>query len=268
MKRLMCLLLLLWPIAAEAQNCPGGVCPRVIVPAVVKCEWRTDASVEPTQEFLYKGGVQVGAWSHKWNHYRPYNAKANVWGEVSEPPVKAPIARPIISQVEPNFGIDLDKMHPREKPTYRDKHGAEISRQEAFAALKDIPNDGGKLWLTVIGSEADRKKVTDDLPADLKEKLRVNSYPPDHWAVADGFITTGKPTVYLQAPDGTNIHRQDDYGGIADFEAIRKGVANYDAKKDPDLRKPAAAPGSSAVPLLILGGIAFLVLRKRPVNDP
>jgi hypothetical protein len=75
-------------------------------------------------------------------------------------------------------------------------------------------------------------------------------------------VTSGSPTIYLQAPDGKVLHRQDDYRP-GDLGAIRKAIARYDAKKDPDARRPAVA----GLPLLlVMGGAialaAVLVLQR------
>lgn len=58
-----------------------------------------------------------------------------------------------------------------------------------------------------------------------------------------GPALAGKPTIYVQTPDGTVQHRQDDYAGGAQglrpaFERLRKPDKNYRPDKDRDLRRP------------------------------
>jgi hypothetical protein len=87
------------------------------------------------------------------------------------------------------------------------------------------------------------------------------------------FKVDGRPTVYLQAPDGKVLHRQDDFKGPDDFQAIRKAIKSYDAGKDVDLRKTPApddkkapTPAAPAIsPWLLIGGAAalFLFLRSQ-----
>jgi hypothetical protein len=133
-------------------------------------------------------------------------------------------------------GTDPEKIAPREE--YR-VGGKVVSRDEALQALQSggLSDDSQKLRLTVIGSDDERKKVLTALPPDVKERCLVKSYAPDHWAMKGaGFKTDGHPTVYVQAPDGQVLHRQDGADNLV--AAVRKADPNYDPAKDPDLRKP------------------------------
>jgi hypothetical protein len=123
-----------------------------------------------------------------------------------------------------------------------------ITKAKALRLLqsRDLTDDSGKLRLTLIGPEDERQKVLDDLNgplADLAGDCLVQSYAPDHWAVARaGFHVAGRPTIYVQEPSGKVLHRQDDYAdGAAGLrrvlEAVRKPDPKYDGAKDPDLRK-------------------------------
>jgi hypothetical protein len=169
-----------------------------------------------------------------------------------------------------NFGIDRAQLgQPRERITLGRR---EITHAEARKLLEaaTLADDSGKLRLTIIGSEADRQRVLDDLKgplADLASGFLVQSYAPDNWAVARaGFQTGGKPTIYVQAPSGKVLHRQDDYADGADglrrgLEAVRKPDPNYDPAKDRDLRRPSADLSTWAV--VGLAGVLFLLaLRK------
>jgi hypothetical protein len=169
-----------------------------------------------------------------------------------------------------NFGIDRKQLgQARERITLGAR---EVTHAEARKLLEagTLADDSGKLRLTIIGSEADRQRVLDDLKgllADLAGSFLIQSYAPDHWAVARaGFQTSGKPTIYVQAPSGKVLHRQDDYADGADglrraLEAVRKPDPNYDPAKDRDLRRPNADLSTWAV--IGLAGVLFLLaLRK------
>lgn len=157
-------------------------------------------------------------------------------------------------------GTDPERLTPREE--YR-VGGQVVSRDEALKALQSgrLTDDSKKLRLTVIGSGAERQKVLSGLPSEVRDRCLVKDYAPDHWAVKGaGFKADGHPTVYVQAPDGKVLHRQDDGEGVA--EAVRKADPNYDPKKDPDLRKapqpnpsPAPAPAPPSAPPEVPGWV-------------
>ncbi len=141
-------------------------------------------------------------------------------------------------------GTEPEKIAAREQ--YR-VGGRVVTREEALQALRagQLADDSAKLRLTVIGSPDERKKALAGLPADVKERCLVKEYAPDHWAVKGaGFKTDGHPTVYVQAPDGRVLHRQDDADNVA--AAVRRADPAYDPAKDPDLRKPPAPPAPDA----------------------
>ncbi len=144
-------------------------------------------------------------------------------------------------------------------------NGKEVSKAEILQAIgkPPLPNDSQWLCLTVIGPEAARKQVVNDLAsasalAAWKDKIKVQDYPPDHWAVRDaGFQCDGNPTLYCQAPDGKVLHRQDDYRGPeALAEVLRRADPAYRPEKDPDLNRSLAG----VPPWLWVGGAILLVL--------
>lgn len=145
-----------------------------------------------------------------------------------------------------NFGLDRKKIDGRTKYRFGDQ---EISRQEAMRLIEEgIPDDANKLRVTVIGPDADRKRVVADLDgpafAQLKSLYTVQSYDPSNPMIQGlGFVTSGRPTVYVQKPDGTVMHRQDEYDGPAKLiTAIRRADPNYNPANDPDLTKPPPKP--------------------------
>src|SRR5262249_14134365 len=137
-------------------------------------------------------------------------------------------------------------------------------RREAVTLIgsASIPDHGSKMRLTVIGPAPEREAVLRDVAnhaelARWKDRLIVAGYEPGHWHVARvGFVTTGKPTIYLPDAGGLVLHRQDDYQGGAEglaralqtaVDRLRKPDPNYDPGKDPDARKP-VVPSVTSVP--------------------
>lgn len=256
-------------------QCPGGVCP---IP--IKYEWRPSGV---DGEFaLYQNGRQIGSFSHAQGAYRPLLDYAKgTWGE----PRPAPIAPPKLEQSSkvgfeqgliPNFGLDFDKLNKR--PVYKfcfDGREKELSSEQAHDLVeKGIPDYSGKLRLTVIADEAVGKKVIDDWSsdpkvADVRDKILASWVKPDHWWLKDTetgramFKTDGNPTIYCQVPNGSVLHRQDGYGGVEDFQAIRLAVQNYDPAKDPDLRTSNSGSVWRAMTMLGIGFLVAIALGER-----
>jgi hypothetical protein len=245
---------------------------QVLAPVEVY-HWERYPDNDPDQVCLYLGRRFVGAWSWQERWFRPHDGRA--FGKpVNQAPVEPPAdphperRRPKV-QLPPD-GVQWDQIGLPDSPIYR-LNGKPCSKQEAYAAIEKSLVDDSKLpWLVVIGSDEDRKKVLADLERDaalipFRDKLRVQAYPPTHWVPQSyGFKTDGRPTIYLQAPDGTVLHRQDDYegGAAALAEAIRKADPNYRPANDPDKRKPDLLPGLPAQldeQTIIGGGAATLV---------
>jgi hypothetical protein len=171
-----------------------------------------------------------------------------------------------------NFGIDPDWTPNGEKFTI---NGVPITKEQAkrLLTVPTLEDDSGKLRLTVIGSKDERRRVLEDLGREPLNRFGpsfvVQAYDPADWAVANyGFVTTGKPTIYVQEPSGKVLHRQDDYadgavGLCKALEAIRKPDPNYDRTKDPDLRI-----GPARTKWLLIGAavLVVLLLMKRNSN--
>jgi hypothetical protein len=176
------------------------------------------------------------------------------------PRVQAESQSPSASQMPPG-GVDPTQLDPSRGETFT-VNGQRVDRKTAYESLwprtgpgLDLVDDSTWLRLTVIGPPADRKKVVEDLKSpkysELLTKVIVRDYAPDDWAVQQvGFVTSGKPTIYIQAPSGKVLHRQNDYEGGAErlAGAIRKARPDYDPKKDPDLTRPPPAPPAPAAP--------------------
>lgn len=232
---------------------------------------------------VYLRGRQVGTFDAAAKRFRPYDEKADRWGaEVALDPagwgdgkckcVACKCTHEPIGQTWQESGVDAGRLRESRYVV----NGREVSQGDALRAISDtIPDESKKLSVTVIGGKADRDKVAADLRGlDAATSARVNvwSAPPDHHSLQDTETgravakVDGKPTIYVQAPDGKVLHRQDDAAGSVD--AIRKAVKSYDAAKDPDLRKAAdpanpAAPSTSMIPLCCVAAAVALTLYMR-----
>ncbi len=226
-------------------------------------EWRSFPD-DSDQVSLWRDGRQLGNYRFSTRTYYPRLAP-DVWGEPCAPPCPPPGGE-LPAKVEPdgtmNFGLDLSRMAPAGKHIL---NGKEVSKQTLLEALGEprIPDDSRWLCLTIIGPDASRQRVLDDLQsapalAPWRGRIKVQAYPPDHWAVKDaGFQCSGEPTIYCQAPDGKVLHRQDGYRGAeALAEVLRKADPSYRPEKDPDLNRPLA----NVPPLVWIGGAIVLVL--------
>jgi hypothetical protein len=249
-------------------------------PAEPETVWRRFAS-DPDRSYLFEGGMQVAAYDHARDIYRTYDARTDTWGPPGPPPWRRPepVAAPAekVEKVEavPNYGVETDQLNGGHGEHYR-LNGVPVSPERARQALAGdpIPDDTARLRLTVIGDTTAARRVTSDLAsaatlAPWKDRVVVQAYAPDHWAVARaGFSTGGRPTIYVQAPSGKVLHRQDDYADGAEglAQALRRADPNYDPAKDPDLRKPKGLDLTRIPPAAwILAAAALLLLFRRSV---
>lgn len=233
-------------------------------------EWREHLS-DPGRIYHYWNGSCVGGWCYLEEVWRDFGGGAWSGPRKSSPyPVPPPSAevRKLVanrksksSDIIANYGVDRDKISGAGRYT---ANGREVGPEQALGAVGDgrLDDDAHKLRLTVIGGDAERKKVVDDfrgLPEfqSWRDRVLVQDYPPDHWAVSRvGFKTEGKPSVYLQSPDGKVLHSQFDYQdgpqGLA--KAIRRADPSYDPSKDKDKRKDEPViPGLPSVGPVAMG---------------
>jgi hypothetical protein len=181
----------------------------------------------------------------------------------------------------PLFGVEADKIGIAGEQ-YR-INGRPVTKEQAERAVEggQLPDDAGKLRLTLIGPEPDRRRVLGDLStspalAFWRDQLVVQDYAPDHWAVKDvGFVTGGRPTIYLQKPDGTVLLRQDAYEGAeALAQSLRKADPNYKPDQDPNGKtRPVKTPalpfdlGQLPPAAWLAGGLVLIFLfRGRQVK--
>jgi hypothetical protein len=163
---------------------------------------------------------------------------------------------------KPNYGVNTEKLSKEECYCV---NGKKVTDGPLAPA---VPDDSGKLHLTIIGNEAERRRVLEDLAtapelAEFRDRFHVQDYPADHWAVClCGFCCHGHPTIYLQLPAGKVLHRQDDYDGPATLaKALRRAASDYDANKDPDLRKnPFDLQSIPLAAWLLIGGFGVTLL--------
>ncbi len=236
--------------------------------------------LDEEQQALYYHGKQIGAmWVKGLKAGKYFSFDKGIWTEAVSP-ISNPDYRPEMKHAEENFGLDKTKIH---QPTPNTISGKACTKEEALKSIygAQVPDDGKKLRLTLIGPKADCDQVLNDLKASkdfekLKDLWLIQEYRPDEWAVQSGFKKDGKPTIYLQTAEGKVLHRQDDYqGGVTQLvEAIRKADPLYDASKDPNVLQPPSngLPGplkDIPLPILLLGGGAVLLLifnRKETAN--
>lgn len=269
-----------------AASCVGarwgeGSCA---VAQTVSLEWRKIPGV-PDEAQLFRGNVQLGSWCFSERYYRPIIG--NAWGE-KQP--NAPIAPPVLMIDQPplvkvtmlmpeaeefaqakdpdltdpkNFGVDWDKIADHQA-TYS---GRIISCEKAIELVgKQVPDDSKKFRLTIIGTETEQKEALAQfamLESEYRDRFNTWAVSADHWSLRDGagqavFHTKGNPVLYVQAPDGQVLHRQDDPKDLS--TAIRKAVKSYDAAKDTDLRKPSLVPTGPINPALLVGGLLAAVV--------
>ena len=149
------------------------------------------------------------------------------------------------------------------------RHGEySVSRDDVVLALQaSIPCDGKCRRVTVIGPKEDRARVESDWKNDpslqqLKQGFVFKSYDPDHWQVKGyGFKSDGKPTIYVQEPDGKVLDRLDGYSGPAELaNSLRRCRPDYDPSKD---RLGASLISGKARPFVTMGlllGVGLVVV--------
>lgn len=237
--------------------------------------WRKCPGEKPWHA-LFRDGVQQGIWKADENTYLPFRVADGSWGApTSSPPVEIPESlRPKLPTGVIPFRVNAGSVSISGRPA---------TAQEAIERIREasVPDDKGHLWVTVIGTEADRAAVVRDFAdhpalAAYRHRVRLQAYAPDSWAVSEGFVTTGHPTIYYQEPDGRTLGREDAYRGPEATAAsldryLRRRSPNYDPAKDPDPAKPDRILPNFPItweqtrPFVLgaLGGMAALLWRGR-----
>ena len=203
---------------------PAG-CGQVVSAEAASVPFTGWQTVTPgVEQRYYRAGVLVGCWLERDNRWFAW--RDGHWIEEAPPWVKgcpcgcsrcsagcACRQGPACGDAActcsvPNFGLDLAHLASGTEPHYR-VGGRPCRKSDLMAAM--LEDDSAKLRLTIIGSKEERARVLAALPSEASRYL-VKAYAPSDWAVARaGFKTDGHPTIYVQAPDGTVLHRQDSF---------------------------------------------------------
>lgn len=133
-------------------------------------------------------------------------------------------------QAQVFFGVDRT-MLKRDGKNHYHVNGREVQKHEAIAALT-LTDDSAKPFITFIGDGRDAL-VKAFLATPEASRCRVNAYDAGDWHVTGGFVTTGKPTVYVQSPKGAVLYRGDNPTLEVVQREARKAQPDYDPSKDP-----------------------------------
>lgn len=214
---------------------------------------------------LYKGPSQVGSWHASHGYWR---LDAGKW-QRSTLPVNLP------DGVADEHGVVADKI---DDGGYK-LNGKRCSKDEAYRRIEQSPliDDSKKLRLLIIGQRRDEVLAAikaDDKLKELCTRFIVQSYPSDHWHVAEvGFKTDGNPSIYFLKPHGdgkaTVLLRLDEFtdatklAGAVSY-AIRKADPDYDPNNDPKMPKPKPSPtptpDSDELPPFTWAGVGALLM--------
>lgn len=231
---------------------------------------------------LFKNGVFLGFWDVDGGYYRA--SLPDRWGPKEKAPPFPPPPRGVAVAAWQLDGVASERINGHEGNSYT-INGRPASLQKTAAALED---DSGKLWLTVIGAQGDRKSFLDDAKKtapDLLTRCRLWSVDAGHFSLKDRgtgksmFPGDGKLIVYLQDQQGGVLYHGDQ---VSD---LRKADPNWkpdQPKPDPKPTpvqpsvpspapqpnlQPPSPPGSGIpAPLLplvaVLGGLAVFTVRE------
>lgn len=163
------------------------------------------------------------------------------------PPVEAK-GKPQPKQLANDFytgalptGVDSSQLSASPSYIHNGKPSSKYGVVEAFA--NTFADQSSKRRITFIGNERDCENAMQKLPSGVDEWAVVKSFSPDDWYIKrNNFVTTGTPVMYIQEPDGTVIHRQDDANGV---QTAVDNAKNYNPKLDGDLRKIPSLLGGS-----------------------
>jgi hypothetical protein len=160
-----------------------------------------------------------------------------------------------VVQQEPavqNFGVDQEHLSLAEAYYLNGRHASQREVFSAIAASGTLTDDSQKLHLTVIG---DSNPVLADLQsnpalAPYKDKLLLQAYPANHWALAPFQLPPSTPFyLCIQRPARFGnrsqvLHAQTAYTGPEPLlnEALRKADPNFQPLSVPDLSKPPSPP--------------------------
>lgn len=193
-------------------GCSGGFCPlpmmRIPAPAPIPepeaaYEWDQSRFDSDGPYFVLRKGKRViGAWYGGGFHRQIAGRPDGVFeAEKSASPVNPPREAESVAAADvQNFGVVPSKIHAGKR--WYSLNGIEVPRNEALDAFgDDLPADSDRFYLTIVGDAAFIAKAKAEvakLPDQDRGRLHVQTYSPDHWAVAHFGLAPGltirKPT--------------------------------------------------------------------------
>lgn len=244
----------------------------------------TKSSMPPGSYTLWRGGLWVGSYDPLTGQYRPRVIGTSELGSPAACPTEVPVK---------NFGINARRLGTTSRYSIR---GEEVKRERVLEKLQqareikdmefpNVPDHSQSLRVVVIGADrAERDRILAEIQNDLlkrgsAQKAICDDYDASHWAVSgQGYVSNGRPTVYILGSSGKVLHRQDDPSEVTKAlgVALREPNPRYDPNQDPDLRKsqpwspfgparPTPGGTSPVLWMLAFGGFALvlvLVLKK------
>jgi hypothetical protein len=274
------------PIAmgqCSSGNCGGRVFPvfpliRPVerpstVAANVSFEWKQEVNVEgATLTVLYRNGERVGAVTAD-NVFYPYDDAGRSYG----PPFAGTITPAKVTE-----NVLEEQAKQFEGCTVKDEKlnfGVDVGRLVNDTPSNTLPDDLGKMSLTVRSDNTDVINSVKHVADQFKDTVKFQAYPPGHWALEPG-LDFG--LVHLEGPVRTDgkavmVHNQNDFndGEAGLIKAIRKADPTFKADVVPDLRSDSRLDSvltwlKSPSPLggvpwyVILGGgaLVFFIARR------
>ena len=180
-----------------------------------------------------------------------------------------------IRKRQPNFGVASRRIGPPRDTI----NGRSVDRNELLRVLREnsseteVPADAGKLRLTVIGSQADCRRVEHDLAASpalaaYRDQVVFHEYRPEEWPVQLGHVkaarrssTASRPAARswrryrLSGPGGpgrgsrerdspgrSELRSVEGPGPDAEADAGARAAAGADQRPDRDSRRLRGAP--------------------------
>lgn len=167
----------------------------------------------------------------------------------------------VIGESFKDFGVACDKL----RATQTTLNGHAIDKPTAFAAVgsPQLPDEAGRKWLVVIGSEAYRKRIVDSIPVSARAKLLVQEYAADSPLLpALGYRAGAATTVYVVEPNGKVVFRQEGDNLDALLALLLKALGVDGGNASPDASPLDFDWGKIPAPVyLILGIVIFLLGR-------
>jgi hypothetical protein len=266
--------------SAEAQ-CSGGRClpmqspfgwPQPVAAASAGrtvYEWR---KLGDDDYRLFSGPYEQGGYVPSTGKYWPSAGNGRWAAQPGLCPTSLPTeatARPQATAAWQTGGVNAGEISHTERVTVTG-----LAPRSTTAAGSEIPDLSGKARITPIGSAEECAAVEQDWKSHpafsgLKTSAILKSYRPSDPQVVDrGFVTSGHPTISVQAADGTELRRFESYPGaeaLASYLAsdLRKPNPNYNPAATPGPATSVAGISSEALIVLAIAAASGFVLYQR-----